>query len=103
LRSEYQLDELAKKLKAKKPRDEEPDPKKKEKIMDMHATGEEIGYIRCDYCSERFPASALLEYNKIYYCQDCYNKIQLGEIIIESEISEEDLEQSVEDSGQNKE
>lgn len=97
------MDELARKLKAKKPLDEEPAPEKKEKILDMHATGEEIGYIRCDYCCERFPADFLLEYNEVYYCQDCYDKIQSGEIEIKPESSEEDLEQSEENSGQNEE
>ena len=97
------MDDLAKKLKAKKPREEEPDPRKKEKIMDLHATGEEINYIRCDYCSERFPADALQEYNEVYYCQDCFTKIQSGEIEIKPESSEDDLEQIEEESGQNEE
>ena len=97
------MDDLAKKLKAKKPHEEEPDPRKKEKIMDLHATGEEINYIRCDYCSERFPADALQEYNEVYYCQDCFTKIQSGEIEIKPESIEDDLEQIEEESGQNEE
>jgi len=104
------LDELAKKLKAKKPQEAEPDPKKKFKIMDMHATGEDINYVRCDYCSERFPPSNMREYNEVYYCMQCFEKIKSGQIEIkpevyeeESEESEESLEKSDEDSKQSEE
>ncbi len=68
------MDELTNRLKGKKHQEEVIDPKKKGKIMDMHATGEEINYIRCDLCSERFPASALQEYNGVYYCAGCIEK-----------------------------
>ena len=104
------MDELAKKLKAKKPQEAEPDPKKKFKIMDMHATGEDINYVRCDYCSERFPPSNMREYNEVYYCMQCFEKIKSGQIEIkpevyeeESEESEESLEKSDEDSKQSDE
>ena len=104
------MDELAKKLKAKKPQEAEPDPKKKFKIMDMHATGEDINYVRCDYCSERFPPSNMREYNEVYYCMQCFEKIKSGQIEIKPEVyeeesdqSEESLEQSEENSKQSEE
>lgn len=88
------MDDLAQKLKAKKPREEEPDPKKKSKIMDMHATGEDINYVRCGYCSERFPPSNMREYNDVYYCMQCFDKIKSGQIEIKPEIYEEEPDQS---------
>jgi NAD-dependent SIR2 family protein deacetylase len=97
------LDDLAQKLKAKKPREEEPDPKKKSKIMDMHATGEDINYVRCDYCSERFPPSDMREYNEVYYCTQCFDKIRSGQIEIKPEVNEEDSDESEENFEQSDE
>ncbi|MDD1779368.1 MAG: hypothetical protein LUQ65_14470 [Candidatus Helarchaeota archaeon] len=93
------MDDLAQKLKAKKPREEEPDPKKKSKIMEMHATGEDINYVRCGYCSERFPPSNIREFNDVYYCIQCFDKIKSGQIEIKPEVYEEEPDQSEESLG----
>lgn len=72
------MDEFSKTLKgAKKGKSEdEGDPTKKQQIMGMHAEGDEINFIRCEECSERFPADQLEEFNGLYYCSNCLQKVQ---------------------------
>ena len=69
------MDDLSDRLKGKKPKKEEEDPGKKERIMGMHAEGDEINYIRCEGCDERFPGSELEERNGLYYCKNCIAKL----------------------------
>ncbi len=73
------MDEFSKTLKEKKKKIEEPviDPLKKERIMGMHAEGDEINYIRCETCSKRLPARELQEHNGLYYCSNCIKLINL--------------------------
>ena len=75
------MDELSKALKEKKPKkdDSKGDPEKKARIMGMHADGDEINYIRCESCNQRFPASELQEFNGLYYCSDCIGKVKSEE------------------------
>ena len=70
------MDKLTERLKEKKPEDHEEDTNKKEKIMGMHAEGDEIGQIRCESCGQHFPGSELQEKNGSYYCSNCLSKIQ---------------------------
>ena len=70
------MDRLTERLKEKKPKDEQDvDPTKKEKIMGMHAEGDEINLMRCDSCSGRFPAHELTERDGNYYCSACIAKL----------------------------
>ena len=70
------MDNLSDRLKAKKPKAEEEDPNKKDRIMKMHAEGEEINFARCDDCGMRIPAKDLQEHEGSYYCADCIAKIK---------------------------
>ncbi|NVM52961.1 MAG: hypothetical protein HWN66_04600 [Candidatus Helarchaeota archaeon] len=73
------MDELTKKLKEKKQKKDEAeiDPVKKARIMGMHAEGDEINYIRCESCGQRFPTQELQEHNGLYYCSNCIKTINL--------------------------
>jgi formylmethanofuran dehydrogenase subunit E len=75
------MDEFTKTLKQKKPAEDEStgDPRKKEKIMKMHAEGDEINYTRCELCGERFSSKDLQEYNDLYYCANCIEKAKQPE------------------------
>ena len=75
------MDELTKRMKDKKSQegDSSPDAGKKARIMGMHADGDDITSIRCEYCSERFSAGELKEHNGLYYCSNCLQKLQSEE------------------------
>lgn len=76
------MDRLTERLKEKKPEEEEEekkDPGKKEKIMGMHAEGDEINLTRCESCGNRFPANELQEKGGRYYCPACASKLDLEE------------------------
>lgn len=70
------MDNLTERLKEKKLKEEAEDPNKKEKIMKMHAEGDEINFSRCESCDQRFPSTELIEINELYYCSDCVKKIK---------------------------
>ena len=69
------LDRLTERLKDKKPEKETPEPGKKDKIMGMHAEGDDITMARCESCGERFPGSELKEKDGLYYCSSCFSKL----------------------------
>ena len=71
------MDRLTERLKEKKPEEESRDPGKKDKIMGMHAEGDEINFIRCESCGERFPPNELTEVDGIHYCSICAKKINV--------------------------
>ena len=73
------MDRLTERLKEKKPEEEGHDPGKKDKIMGMHAEGDEINLLRCEGCGNRFPAAELQEKGGLYYCSACASTVNLEE------------------------
>ncbi|MHA1275654.1 MAG: LIM domain-containing protein [Candidatus Helarchaeota archaeon] len=70
------MDNLSERLKEKKPKKDKASPEKKERIMGMHAEGDEINYIRCEGCGKHFPGDQLVEHNGLYYCKACFAKLE---------------------------
>ncbi|MHA1267183.1 MAG: hypothetical protein ACTSRS_18235 [Candidatus Helarchaeota archaeon] len=73
------MDNLSERLKKKKPEKEVTDPTKKDKIMGMHAEGDEILSSRCELCGKRLPSKDLQEYEGAYYCAKCILKVKSAE------------------------
>ncbi len=71
------MDRLTERLKEKKPEEKTEEPGKKDKIMGMHAEGDDINLIQCESCSNRFPGNELQEKDGLFYCVTCASKIDL--------------------------